>query len=223
MKTVYAPGCALMLYHPALAEKVQKYLSRAGLSEPMHKLCCRYEPGFAESVRLINTCSGCDRRFRDLYAGVSTISLWEIIAADEHFPWPRYEGLTVSIQDACPTRSEERVHVAVRKLLMRMNIAVQEAAASGTGAKCCGDCYVKTLGAAEAKHRMRERAQEMPTEHVVVYCVSCIKSMHVGGRTPLYLPALLFGETTEVGVSEPEEWHRELDRYISQQGSPAQP
>jgi len=221
MKTIYAPGCALMLYKPLLAEKVQNYLSGLGYSPEMHKLCCRYEPGYSDEVRLVNTCSGCDRRFSELYAGVSTISLWEIIAADSKFPLPRYEGLTVSIQDACPTRSKKAVHVAVRELINRMGISVREAEDSGERAQCCGDSFVKVFGAEEAKIRMHTRAQAMPEENVVVYCVSCIKSMHLGGKKPRYLLDLLFGEATEVGLSEPAEWHQALDEYIRKHGSPA--
>jgi hypothetical protein len=61
---------------------------------------------------------------------------------------------------------------------------------------------------------MTKRASEMPVEDVVVYCVSCIKSIYIGGKKPRYLIDLLFGEETEPHTYEPEAWHAELDDYI---------
>lgn len=55
----------------------------------------------------------------------------------------------------------------------------------------------------------------MPAEDVVVYCVSCCKAMHIGGKTPRYLLDLLLGEPTLPGTFEPEEWHREVDEFIA--------
>ena len=43
---------------------------------------------------------------------------------------------------------------------------------------------------------MRKRAEEMPVDDVVVYCVSCIKAMQIGGRQPRYMVDLLFGGST---------------------------
>jgi hypothetical protein len=54
----------------------------------------------------------------------------------------------------------------------------------------------------------------MPAENVVVYCVSCVKSVHNGGRTPRYLVDLLFGEATHPGTFDPDLWHAELEEYI---------
>ena len=51
---------------------------------------------------------------------------------------------------------------------------------------------------------------------MVVYCVSCIKSMHNGGKKPGYLVDLLFGEETVPGMSDPQRWHAELDASASE-------
>ena len=127
----------------------------------------------------------------------------------------------MTIHDACPTRTESRVHEALRRLLARMNVSVVEAAATRGNAACCGDNFYGILPVAEVKERMRERAESMPEQEVVVYCVSCIKSMHIGGKTPRYIVDLLFGENTEIGTYEPDEWHEELNRYIDNEGDPA--
>ena len=61
---------------------------------------------------------------------------------------------------------------------------------------------------------LQERAAEMPVEDVVVYCVSCSKSMFIGGKKPRYLVDLLFGEETVPQTCHPDEWHRELEEFI---------
>jgi len=220
MKKVYAPGCALMVYKPALAAGVHAFLQSGGEDIPLYTPCCRHTPRLTEGAQIINTCAGCDRRFRAQYPGLSTISLWEVLAEDENFPFPDYGGQKMTIHDACPTRTENRVHEAIRRLLSRMNISVVEAALTRGTAVCCGDTFYGTLPVAEVKERMRERAAAMPEAEVVVYCVSCIKSMHIGGKTPRYIVDLLFRENTDIGTYEPDEWHGELNRYIDNEGNP---
>lgn len=216
MNRVYAPGCALRIYKPKLAQKVLAFLNKELGPIDEHLICCRHEPHLGNGTQVINICAGCDRRFRELYDGVSTVSLWEVLAENEKFPFPDYGGIQMTVHDACPTRTEVRVHNAVRKLLEKMNIAVVESKESRTKAICCGDSYHGVLSTEEVKKQMKKRASGMACDDVVVYCVSCIKSMHIGGRKPRYIVDLLFGESTEIGVFEPDVWHAELNKFIEE-------
>ena len=214
-KQVYAPGCAFMLYKPTLAEKIDVFLNEhTGSSILRHSICCRHDPKLEKGTQVINTCAGCDRRFRELYEGVSTVSLWEVLAESVAFPFPDYGGVEMSIHDACPIRTEERVHRAIRKLLQRMNIVIVEPTATRTQSNCCGDSFYDSLPVEQVKEKMRERANEMPRNEVVVYCVSCIKSMYIGGKKPRYVVDLLFGDDTLPGEYEPDTWHGMLKKYI---------
>lgn len=214
MPLVFAPGCALAIYKPHLAAALLEFLDveLAGVSE--HTTCCRHEPHLADGTRVINVCAGCDRRYRELYEGVSTVSLWEILAESETFPFPDYGGAQMAVHDACPTRTESRVHEAVRALLARMNIEAVEPVATRAGAVCCGDSFFGELPDERVVDLQRKRAESMPAEDVAVYCVSCIKAMHNGGKRPRYLVDLLFAENTEPGVTDPSQWHDQLERYV---------
>ncbi len=214
MPKVYAPGCGLMMYKPDLAHKITTFLNETGETIPEHYICCHHEPCLENGTQIINVCAGCDRRFRSLYEGVSTVSLWEVLLKSETFPFPDYHGQPMAIHDACPTRTELRVHDAVRTLLKRMNIKVVEPERTRDKAVCCGDSFYGALPVEEVKEQMRKRAQQMPCEDVVVYCVSCIKAMHIGGKKPRYLVDLLFGEDTTIGTFEPDAWHDELKKYM---------
>jgi len=215
MSRVYAPGCALLIYKPKLASKVLAAIASEH-AEPIaeHLTCCHHDPQLPSGSVVINTCAGCDRRYRELYEGVSTVSLWEVLASSDTFPFPDYAGAKMAVHDACPTRTEERVHRAVRTLLERMNITVVEPQRTGTRAVCCGDSFFGRIPDDAVKEQMRARAAEMPCEDVVVYCVSCVKSMHIGGKRPRYLVDLLFAEETTVGTFEPAEWHAQIDAFI---------
>lgn len=214
MGQVYAPGCALLIYKPLLAKKILARFNCAGKDTPEHLTCCRHEPRLMPGTQVINTCAGCDRRYRELYEGISTVSLWECLAEDDGFPLPDYAGKQMAIHDACPTRSEARVHQAIRKLLARMNVTVVEPQYTRETAVCCGDSFYGTMPVERVKEQMKKRAAAMPCEDVVVYCVSCIKAMHIGGKRPRYIIDLLFNEETEMGNFEPEAWRAELQRFI---------
>jgi Fe-S oxidoreductase len=214
MNNVFAPGCALLIYKPELADKIFRMFGDTFPGLTTHTTCCHHEPKQPEGTRIINVCAGCDRRYRELYQGISTISLWELLAESADFPFPDYGQRQMSIVDACPTRDQERVHEAVRTLLKKMNIELVEPQRTKTKGTCCGDRFYGVLPVDQVKEQMKKRASEMPVDDVVVYCVSCIKSMHIGGKRPRYLVDLLFGEETHPGTFEPDLWHAELDKFI---------
>ncbi|MDP4161455.1 MAG: (Fe-S)-binding protein [Bacillota bacterium] len=214
MKQVYAPGCALLIYKPALAQKILEFLNKGLNNIPEHLICCRHKPNLENDTQVINTCAGCDRRYRELYEGISTVSLWEILSESKTFPFPDYKGIEMSIHDACPTRTEERIHLAIRKLLEKMNIKIIEPRNTRSKAVCCGDSLYGVLPVEQVKEQMKRRADEMPCDNVVVYCVSCIKAMHIGGKKPRYIIDLLYGEATGIGIYEPEAWHGQLQYFI---------
>ena len=211
---VYSPGCALLIYKPHLAEKVLAYLKTDDPNISMHEICCRHQPRLPQGSTVINTCAGCDRRFRSLYDGVDTVSLWEVLAESD-FPFPDHSGLTLSLHDPCPIREKPQVHQAVRRLLERMNITLIEAPEHGTGSVCCGDSFYTKIDLPKVHEQMRKRAQSMPCPEVAVYCVSCVKSMHIGDKKPRYLVDLLFDEQTEIGEYDTEKWHAQINAFIA--------
>jgi Fe-S oxidoreductase len=210
---VFAPGCALIIYKPHLAERMHALLRENLGDMPRLDICCRKHPDVPAGACVINTCPGCDRRYRSYYADSTTKSLWEVIAEADWFKFPDYNGARMSIQDACPTRSQPRVHEAIRTLLDRMNINVVEPERTRTSTICCGDALYPARPLAEVDESMRRRASQMPEDDVAVYCVSCIKAMAIGGRKPRYMVDLLFGEETEPQVTDIPEWHRQIDGF----------
>jgi Fe-S oxidoreductase len=214
MRTVFAPGCALMLYKPHLARSLHELLAARVGRLDIHPTCCRHDPRFTVETEVINVCPGCDKRFRSDHERTSTISLWEILAGADFFPFPDYRGKVMTLIDACPTRDQERIHESIRMLLRRMNISLLEPANTRTRSACCGDSLWGEVPLERVQAQMARRAAEMPVEDVVVYCVSCSLAMGIGGKRPHYMIDLLFGEETEPAARGLDEWHRTLDDFI---------
>lgn len=213
-KIYFNPGCALSIYKPEMVHIFLNYLKKSYGDVQLHEICCHYNPRLEKGSLIINVCAGCDRRFRSLYEGITTISIWEIIDSLPDFPFPDYKGLKLSVHDACPVREKPRVHKAVRNLLNKMNIQVVEAELHGTRSVCCGDDFYPKLPMEQIHQHMKKRAESMPCDEVCVYCISCIKSMHIGGKHPRYLPDLLLNESTEPQVYDTTSWHEQLQTYI---------
>ncbi len=215
MTYLFAPGCALLMTKPQLAGKLHALL-RDRLGEVgLLDACCHNRPDLPAGTRVVNVCPGCDRRYRENYTASDTVSLWELLASWEEIPLPDYGGTAMAVLDACPTRGRGAVHEAVRALLRRMNIRVVEPERTRESATCCGDSFYGALPVEDVKAQMARRAAEMPAEEVAVYCVSCVKSMFLGGKRPRHLVDLLLGEETVPGTLEPDAWHAELDAFIA--------
>jgi Fe-S oxidoreductase len=213
-KLVFAPGCALMLYKPGLANKIHLLLNEKLGDVDMLLTCCQHEPNLPENSKVINVCPGCDMRFGKNYRGVSTISIWEVINENSVLKLPDYKGMSMSIIDACPTRDEDRVHNSIRNLLSKMNIRLVEPKKTRKESTCCGDVYYGSMPTAKVKGLMTEKAIEMPANDIVVHCVSCIMAVLNGGKNPQYLADLIFNEETHPESIDLDKWHKELKEFI---------
>jgi len=120
----------------------------------------------------------------------------------------------MTIIDACPTRDQDRIHNSVRALAEKMNISIVEPAKTKRNSTCCGDTFFGVLPTEQVVIQMKAKANEMPVENILVYCVSCSKSMFIGGKRPRYLIDLLFAEETVPKTYDPDLWHGELDEFI---------
>lgn len=214
MKYLFAPGCALIVYKPDLVRRTHAFLNSLLGKMDLLLTCCHHAPQVPSDTKVINVCPGCDKRFRENLSESSTISLWEVMAEAESFEFPDYKASKMTIIDACPTRNQDRIHLAVRILAEKMNISIVEPEKTKQKGTCCGDTFYGKLPTAKVKLQMREKASQMPLDDVIVYCVSCSKSMFVGEKSPRYLVDLLFAEDTIPGTFEPDQWHQEVDEFI---------
>ena len=160
------------------------------------RLCCHHDPCLPAGSVIINNCAGCDRRFRKLYEGISTITYREV-------------------HDSCSFRCKQQVHEAIRSLLRKMNVTVVESEFSREKSIRCGDNLYGHVPEAEVERFQKMRAAQMPCDDVVVTCISCIRSMTVGGKRARYLPDLIFGRATPPMTDSLTDYHDRLEAYIA--------
>lgn len=214
-KCWFNPGCAMSIYKPYLIAPMLLLLQERFGEIKLHDVCCHHNPNLPVGATIINNCAGCDRRFRSEYAGLQTITFWEILDGIDGIPLPDYHGLTVSVHDSCSFRQKPQVHTAVRRILRKMHINIVESEYSGTNSICCGDGFYSHIPNEKVLELQKKRAEQMPCDHVVVYCIGCVRSMTVGGKRPYYLPDLIFGYETTWMMNTLDEYHHDLRKYIA--------
>lgn len=213
MEYLYAPGCALLVYKPLLAEKLKQYIESHYGRMATLTACCFNKPVLEPGTCIITPCATCNNRYRSLYKDCRTIYILDVIANDPDFPFPDYGGIEMTVHDACAGRTDDLYMNAIRKLLERMNIRVVEAERSRKKGKCCGQVFYGKLPLNEVEQKMKMRADEMPCDDVVVYCASCMQGISVGGKRPHYILDLLFNEPTEMGPADVEGWNKKLKDF----------
>ncbi len=184
MSRIFAPGCALMLYKPHLVEQLSRFLGEHHQSTGRLLTCCRHTPQVPEGTEVVNVCPGCDKRYRNNNDNPLTVSLWEVLEISEASPFPDYGGRKMTINDACPTRNQDRIHLSVRTVAAKMNISVVEPDRTKRKGTCCGDTFFGKLPTEQVVARMRRRTNEMPAEEVLVYCVSCANPCSMEAKDP---------------------------------------
>ncbi len=212
-KLFFNPGCALSVYKGYLVGPMYALLKKYFPQVQLHNICCRHDPKLPVGSTIIANCAGCDRRFRSLYDGVQTISFWEVVDALD-VVWPDHSGLTVSVHDSCGYRHKPQVHKAIRSLLAKMHIKVVESKFSGTSSVCCGDNFYGYVPNEEVERRIKLRADQMPAQDVLVYCIGCVRAMQSGGNQPHHLLDLLFNHKAEAMLDTLDEYHSRLNGYI---------
>lgn len=213
-KCYWNPGCAMSIYKPELSEEILKILRENFGNVKLHSICCQHNPNLEYGSTIINNCAGCDRRFRSLYEGIKTISLWEILDSIENLKLPDHQGLVVSVHDSCSYREKPQEQQALRSILKKMNIEIVESEFTGSNAVCCGDSFYGKVSIEKLHQLQKNRADQMPCENVVVQCVTCIKSMKIGGKTPCYLPDLILNKPTQPQTLDMVEYHNDLQKYV---------
>ncbi len=213
-KCYFNPGCAIQLYKGDVAKKMLSMLQAHYPTVQSHDVCCQHDPGLPAGSVIINNCAGCDRRFRSLYEGIETISLWEVLDSMEGLELPDYGGVKMSVHDSCGYRHKPQVHAAIRSLLKKMNIEVVEAKFHGSQSICCGMNFYGHTDNETMERRMQFRADQFPCDDVVVYCIGCDRGMDASGKHSHYLPDLICGVDSASYTDTNIEYKRKRAAYI---------
>ena len=216
---VFFPGCQLSASAPQHVMRVYEHLSKRLPGGVALQLGCCGAPAdwagrrelFTEclgdltkawerlgSPRVITACSSCYRVFADHLPATRVESLWSVLEAcglPDDVP-PARPGV-LAIHDPCATRHERPVQDAVRTLLTRLGVAVEELPLTRELTTCCGYGGLVSFANQEVADKLVDRRISTTPADFVTYCAMCRDNFARRGKPSLHLLDLVFGPSTE--------------------------
>lgn len=212
---VYYPSCNYTMASPEGSKRIKEYLKENYNMEIAG--CCR--PGLKklnnEEVA-VTICQSCSIIVRENRSNHKEISVFEILDADENFPWPDLKGERITIQDCWRAKGKESLYKAVRSIMKKMNIEIVELEDNYDKTEFCGTFrynemleknkkiapkffvdYMKDnleLHDEEGQQRlMEENVKKYTTDRVICYCNACLRGIIQGGGNGIHLMDLIMG------------------------------
>ena len=199
--TIFFPGCSLSGTRPDGVNKVFAELHKVDPSvgivfdcclKPSHILGREQYVGemFAEMnnwlvqqgvQEVLVACPNCQSMFEKLGSGLQVRTVWEKLA-ESGLELEAASG-TVTVHDPCVIRHAQPVHQAVRDLLKRQGLTVEEMPHSGRNTVCCGKGgAVDMLNPELADSWGALRRNEADGRRIITYCAGCVQAL--GSHTP---------------------------------------
>ena len=199
--TIFFPGCSLSGTRPDGVNKVFAELHKVDPNvgivfdcclKPSHILGREQYVGamFAEMngwlvqqgvQEVLVACPNCQAMFDTFGSGLRVRTVWESLA-ESGVQLEEATG-TVTVHDPCVIRNSQPVHQAVRELLIRQGLTVEEMPHSGQNTVCCGKGgAVDMLNPELASSWGALRKKEADGRRIITYCAGCVQSL--GGHTP---------------------------------------
>ncbi len=209
---VFYPSCNFARISPRAAKSLRLQMKGA---MDVAGCCLREKRVLGEGDVGIYMCQSC----REHVQGGSTESLWPWLLRQGDFAWPRYDGLSVVVQDCWRDREHPEVHEAVREALRRMGVSWAEPADARERATFCGtrhveprtprqaelmaehpDFHVRDMPKETQAELMAERVRELQAAApagepllVLTYCNACTQGIELGGGAAVHLGELAMG------------------------------
>ncbi len=219
--TVFFPGCAIAGSRPDGVRKVfaslQRTIPTLGIvfdccMKPSHDLGreAYFLAMFNEMRdyligqgvrRVLTACPNCHLMFGAYGEGLTTGSIYEALA-DGDIPIGRVSG-TVTIHDPCSIRKAPGIHAAVRKLVGRAGLAIEEMPHSGAASICCGEGGAVGFLAPELSEGWRNlRHSEADGRRMVTYCAACTSVLGKEGSCSHVIDILFDAENALAGKAK---------------------
>ncbi|MFA5527703.1 MAG: hypothetical protein WC996_03735 [Peptostreptococcales bacterium] len=211
---IFLPSCKVKAYTPEGSRIIKDYLETNYDIEVTG--CCKINyKSFTGKDRIVYLCNSCAAHTEESTPS-NMISLWELIDQDDNFDFPDYSGRKMAIQDCWRSYDRKSQQVAIRSLLEKMNIEVEEMDENFEKTRFCGISTLKDLPiisgklaprrftedaeglflphSEEDKQRLMEKhCQEIHSDEVICYCTACIEGISLGEKKGYHLLDVLLG------------------------------
>jgi Fe-S oxidoreductase len=194
--TIFFPGCALSGTRPEGVTTVFSLLQKADPAMGIVFDCClkpshslgrkRYATAMFKEMRdyllaqgvkeVLVGCPNCQVMFECFGQGLAVRTVYEVLE-ESALPLEKATG-TVTVHDPCVIRNAGSVQQAVRTLLQRQGLTVEEMPHSGKTTLCCGlGGGVKLLAPDLAKEVAARRKDEAQGRRIITYCAGCVQAL----------------------------------------------
>jgi len=224
--TIFFPGCTLTGTRPdktiKLYEHIRKSIPALGIvldccTKPSHNLGREtyFTEMFQEMKRFLSknrvrnviaACPNCYTVFSRYGGEISAKTAYEVMA-ENGLPDSEQVSGTVTIHDPCILRFEKSVHSAVRSLIRRKGLTVEEMPHHGKKAICCGEGGAVAYVSSEFADKWRSlRKEEAEDRRIIAYCAGCANFLSPATRVS-HIADILFEPKSalagKVKVSKP--------------------
>jgi Fe-S oxidoreductase len=216
---VFFPGCQLCASSPLQVRRVYDQLRQslqggvglilgccgapaywAGQEQSFHREVDAFREKWISLGRpkVILACSTCYRMFKENLSDTQILSLWNVL---EQIGLPegerRLASAPLAVHDPCTTRPEPEIQEAVRRLLARLKMPVEELRLSRSKTECCGfGGLMQNANFGLAREVVARRAKESTLDYVT-YCAMCRDNLASAGKRTMHLLDLIFPDPAE--------------------------
>ena len=128
-------------------------------------------------------CPNCYRIFAAYGGGLKTRTVYEVLAESASLSAQKVAG-TVTVHDPCALRFSPDVHTAVRSLVARQGLEIEEMPHRGETTLCCGEGgFVAKLSPELADAWGAARKDEANGKRAITYCAGCTNRLN--GTMPI--------------------------------------
>jgi len=217
--TVLFPGCALAGSRPQrvmqLFDHLQDFFPNLGIvldccTKPSHDLgrADYFHAVFAEMQQYLGghniknilvACPSCYAVFNQYGKGLTTRSVYEILAKEYWQADSTLPAESVTIQDSCVARFEKDIQYSVRKLIQAKGVSYEEMKHHGKKTLCCGEGGGAHYVSPELAGNWCEmRKSEVGRKRIITYCAGCAHFLSSVGPTS-HLLDLIFDPVATLG------------------------
>jgi len=191
--TVFFPGCTLAGTRPGKTFKLYEHLKKGIPALGIVLDCCmkishdlgreeHFSAMFQEmktflvdnGVRnVIVACPNCHRMFKEHGDGLSVKTVYEVLSEND---LPQAEDFkeVVTIHDPCAVRFEVPAHSAVRSLITKLGLTIEEMPHHREKTLCCGEGgFVERISPDLARGWGATRKEEAKGRRMITYCAGC--------------------------------------------------
>ncbi len=218
--TVLFPGCGLAGSRPQrvmqLFDHLQDLFPNLGIvldccTKPSHDLgrAAYFQAMFSEMQYYLSShniknilvaCPSCFAVFNQYGEGLTTRSVYDILAGETWEPHIHSGPIPLTVQDSCVARFNDNMQSSVRKLIRARGFSFAEMKHHGKKTLCCGEGGGAHFAAPDlAGSWAQMRRSEVKGKRIITYCAGCAHFLKKVGPTGHLLDLLFDPAATLAG------------------------